>query len=961
VLIALTALSGFFVDVLWFREVGFSQVFWTILRAKALLGVLFGLVFFALLYANLLIVRIITPRYRTLTPDQEIIERYRLAFEPYAWWLLPLIAAVIAAFVGFGVTTQWQTFLLWRNSGGVLFNSTDPVFHRDVSFYVFSLPWLEFLQGWLFSSLVGVAFITAVAHYVWGGIQPQAPRLGEKVSPQVKAHLSVLIGLIFLTKGWGYFLGRFDLLTSGRGVVTGASYTDVNAQLPALKILVFIAVVCAILFLVNIRLRGWALPVIAVGLLALASITAGGAYPAFVQRFRVAPQEFQKERPYIVHNIDATRAAFGLDKVEEQNRGVEPAVTDAEVNDNATTIGNIRLWRPDILLQDFQALQRIKQYYEFTDVDVDRYEINGQRRVVMLSAREVDQNGIPGTGGSWQNRHLVYTHGIGAVATQVNTSNAEGAPEFTLGDIPPSGEPAVTLQGSRIYFGERPQVPFVVVDTKARELDYQDPTNDQIQKTSRYTGTGGIPIGGFFQRALFAWQYRDVNLLISGLIDSDSRIMINLGLQDRAPKAAPFLQFDGDPYAAVVNQRLVWIWDAYTTTNAYPYSEPVNLSSVVTRNPNGPSPTGTVNYIRNSVKVVVDAYTGSITYYAADPSDPILTTWQKAFPGMFTPMDQAPPELQQHFRYPENLFEVQAAQFTNYHVTDPQTFYGKQDFWQVPADPTLSTGTDAFGSTSSSEPMRPYYLLMRLPGEDTESFVLIMPFTPQGRQNLVGWMAAGSDPGSNYGTITSFEFPGGQNVDGPAQVFSRINSDPTFSAQRTLLSSSGSRTAFGDLLVIPLGKGLLYVEPFYVIASQQPAIPELKRVLVVNGGKVGIGTTLPKAIADSVSGVQPPTGGGGNGNGGGGQTGGTVSQQIAALLQSAERHFQAANDALKAGDLATYQSEIQAAQRAIARANALASGSTSGGSSGPTSSGGSGGSPTPTPTASPLASATPSG
>jgi uncharacterized protein len=954
----LTALSGFFVDVLWFREVGFSQVFWTILRAKALLGVLFGLVFFALLYANLLIVRIITPRYRTLTPDQEIIERYRLAFEPYAWWLLPLIAAVIAAFVGFGVTTQWQTFLLWRNSGGVLFHSTDPLFHRDVSFYVFSLPWLEFLQGWLFSALVGVAFITAVAHYVWGGIQPQAAGLGEKVSPQVKAHLSVLIGLIFLTKGWGYYLGRFDLLTSGRGVVTGASYTDVNAQLPALKILVFIAVVCAVLFLVNIRLRGWALPVIAVGLLALASITAGGAYPAFVQRFRVAPQEFQKERPYIVHNIEATRAAFGLDAVREQNRSVEPAVTASEVTDNATTIGNIRLWRPDILLQDFQALQRIKQYYEFTDVDVDRYDINGERRVVMLSAREVDQTGIPGTGGSWQNRHLVYTHGIGAVATQVNTSNAEGAPEFTLGDIPPAGQPAITLQGSRIYYGERPQVPFVVVDTKARELDYQDPTNDQIQKTSRYTGSGGIPIGGFFQRALFAWQYRDVNLLISGLINSDSRIMINLGLQDRAPKAAPFLQFDGDPYAAVVDQRLVWIWDAYTTTNAYPYSEPVNLNGVVTRNPNGPSPTGTVNYIRNSVKVVVDAYNGSITYYAADPSDPILQAWENAFPGMFTPLDQAPPELQQHFRYPENLFQVQAAQFTNYHVTDPQTFYGKQDFWQVPADPTLSTGTDAFGGAASSEPMRPYYLLMRLPDQQAESFVLIMPFTPQGRQNLVGWMAAGSDPGSDYGTLTSFEFPGGQNVDGPAQVFSRINSDPTFSAQRTLLSSSGSKTAFGDLLVIPVGKGLLYVEPFYVIASQQPAIPELKRVLVVNGGKVGIGTTLPQAIADSVSGVQPPPSGGGgtgNGNGGGGQTGGTVSQQIAALLQSAERHFQAANDALKSGDLATYQSEIEAAQRAIAKANALASGSTSGGSGAPSASA------TPSPTASPTVSASPSG
>jgi uncharacterized protein len=953
VLIALTALSGFFVDVLWFREVRYSEVFWTILRAKVLLGLLFGLVFFALLYANLLIVRIITPRYRTLTPDQEVIERYRLAFEPYAWWLLPLIAAVIAAFVGFGVTTRWQTFLLWRNSGGVLFRSADPLFHRDVAFYVFSLPWLEFLQGWLFSALVGVAFITAVAHYVWGGIQPQAPGFGDKVSPQVKAHLSVLIGLIFLTKAWGYYLGRFDLLTSGRGVVTGASYTDVNAQLPALKILVFIAVVCAILFLVNIRLRGWALPVIAVGLLALASITAGGLYPAFVQRFRVAPQEFQKERPYIVDNIKATRAAFGLDQVVEQPRSVEPAVTASEIRDNATTIDNIRLWRPSIILQDFQALQRIKQYYEFSDVDVDRYDINAVRRVIMLSAREVAQDGIPGGGGSWQNRHLVYTHGIGAVAAEVNTATSEGLPEFTLSDIPPQGQPTLTTQGRRIYFGEKPpQVPFVVVDTKAKELDYQNPLNDQQQITSTYTGTGGIPVGGFLKRALFAWQFKDVNLLISGLIDAKSRIMINLAIQQRAPQVAPFLQFDGDPYAAIVGGRLVWIWDAYTTTNAYPYSEPVNLSRVATGNVNGPEPNGTVNYIRNSVKVVVDAYNGSITYYDVNGSDPILQAWKNAFPGMFHPLSDAPVELQQHFRYPENLFQVQSAQFANYHVTDPQTFYGKQDFWQIPTDPTVGSVDQNGLPSPSNTPMRPYYLLMRLPGEQTESFVLIMPFTPQGRQNLVGWMAAGSDPGAEYGKIISFEFPGGQNVDGPEQVFQRINQDPRFSAQRTLLSSSGSSTAFGDLLVIPVGKGLLYVEPFYVIASQQAQpIPELKRVLVVNGGKVGIGTTLPLSLADAVSGAQPPPTGGG---GGGGQTGGTVSQQIAALLQSAEHHFQAANVALKAGDLATYQAQIEAAQRAIAKANQLVSSAASGSNSG------GGSSATPTPTASPLASGSPS-
>lgn len=924
-LIALTALSGFFVDVLWFREVGFSQVFWTILRAKVLLGLLFGLVFFAMLYANLLIVRIITPRYRTLTPDQEIIERYRLAFEPYAWWLLPLIAAVIAAFVGFGVTTRWQAFLLWRNSGGIAFGTTDPLFHRDVGFYVFSLPWLEFLQGWLFSSLVGVTFITAVAHYVWGGIQPQAQAFGEKVSPQVKAHLSVLIGLIVLTKAWGYYLGRFDLLTSGRGVVNGASYTDVNAQLPALKILVFIAIVCAILFLVNIRLRGWALPVIAVGLLALASVMAGAAYPAFVQRFRVDPQELQKEREYIQRNIEATQAAFNLDPehVTTQARGVAP-VSAADIKDNAATISNIRLWRPDTLKTAFDSLQRIRQYYEFADVDVDRYTLsNGDRRVLMVAGREVVQDQIPGGGATWQNKHLVYTHGFGAVAAQVNAATPEGAPAFTLSDIPPQGEPSLDVQ-PRIYFGEATNnvTPFVVVDTGANELDYVNPVNDQDQKTSKYAGDGGIPIGGFVQRALFAWYFRDVNLLISGLVHPDSKILIHQTIEDRVPRAAPFLKFDDDPYAAIVGGRLVWIWDAYTTTDRYPYSQPVDLGGAST----GDQLTGSVNYIRNSVKVVVDAYDGTMTYYVTDESDPIVRVWRNAFPTLFAPMSQAPTELQAHFRYPENLFEVQATQWTNYHVTNPTIFYQKQDFWQIPPDPTTKANAESRGETlAPSEPMRPYYVLMRLPGDTDESFVLIMPFTPQGRQNMVAWMAARSDVGNGYGQLVSYEFPSGQNVDGPSQVFSRIQQDATWSQQQSLLSQGNSRVFYGDFLVVPVSGGLLYVEPVYVQSQQENPIPELKRVLVVSGGTVGLGSTLRDALSAAIAGSVPVEPGGGGG-GGGGPTppSGTVAQQIATLLSEAQRHFDAADQALKSGNLALYQSEINAAEHAIGLANDLA-------------------------------------
>ena len=908
-LIGFSALSGFFVDLLWFREVGFTQVFWTILRTKIALGLIFGAAFFALLYANLLIVRLITPRFRALTPEQEIIERYRMAFEPYAWWLLPVFAAVIAVFVGFGVTTGWRTFLLWRNSSGVTFGTQDPLFHRDVAFYVFSLPWLKFVQGWLFSSLVGVTFITAIAHYLWGGIRPQAPALGDKVTPQVKVHLSVLLGVIVLTKAWGYYLGTFDLLTSRRGVVMGASYTDVKAQLPALRILVFIAIACAVLFLVNIRMRGWALPVIAVGLLALASVTAGAAYPVFVQQFKVKPQELERERPYIIDNIAATRAAFGLDVIGSEHPTVAPEVTAQQIKQNTATISNIRLWRPDVLKENFESLERIRQYYEFRDVDVDRYVLNGQRRVVMLSAREVAQNGIPGGGKTWQNQHLYYTHGFGAVAAPVNTATAEGAPDFTLQGIPPVGQPQMLGNGQRIYYGESSQVPFVVVDSGMKELDYQGTQTNEQPFISNYEGTGGIPVGGFFERALFAWRYRDINLLISNLVTDNSRIMIYRDIKERVPKAAPFLEFDGDPYAAIVDSKLVWIWDAYTTTGQYPYSQEVDLNDVVTQGTGTPPLTGNVNYIRNSVKVVVDAYEGTMTYYVSDPNDPIIRVWENTFPDLLRPITDASADLMAHFRYPENLFQVQAAQYANYHVTDPSVFYGQQDFWQVPPDPTTATEGVA---------MRPYYVLMRLPGEPDEKFVLILPFTPQGRQNMVAWMAANSDPGSDYGKIVSYEFSSGASVvDGPAQVFSRINQDARFSQERTLLGQGGSTVLFGDFLVIPIDTGLLYVEPVYVRSKQTSAIPELKRVVVVNGGKVGVGYDLRTAIADSLSGQVTPPGGGGGG-------GGTVQEQIAALLQQAADHFAAAEAALKAGDLATYQTEVNAAQAAVDQANQLA-------------------------------------
>jgi uncharacterized protein len=939
IVVAFTALSGFFVDVLWFREVGFSDVFWKIFRTKVVLGLVFGIAFFVLLYVNLWIVRRITPRYRPLTPEQEIIERYRMQFEPYAWWLVPVFAAVIAFFVGLGVTNQWRTFLLWQNAGGVTFGEPEKLFGRDAAFYVFSLPWLEFLQGWMFSALVGTLLISGLAHYLWGGIRPNAPAFGEKVTPQVKAHLSVLLGLIMLTKAWGYYLGQFDLLTSGRGVVAGASYTDVNANLPALRILVFIAIACGGLFLVNIRLRGWALPVIAVGLLALVSITAGAAYPGFVQRFRVAPQEFQREQPFIERNIAATRRAFNLDLITSQPRLLSGAVTAQDIQDNQASVQNIRLWRPSILIQNYAALQRIRAYYEFHDIDVDRYTIGDARRLVMISAREVAQNQIPG-GGTWQNQHLVYTHGFGAVASQVNTATSEGQPLFTLRDIPPVGEPALEGDGQRVYFGEGEDVPFVVVNSGVEELDYQGTAaDDQEQRSFKYTGQGGIPIGGLFQRALFAWRFRDINLLISDLVRGDSRIMLYRSIQERVPRAAPFLQFDSDPYSAIVDGRLVWIWDAYTTTDQYPYSQPVTLDDVTTQpDPRTfPSLFGSANYIRNSVKVVVDAYEGTMEYYISDEADPIIQVWRNTFPELFTPMSEAPAELLDHFRYPENLFQVQASQFTSYHVTDPDVFYGKQDFWAIPLDPAeaplaVEGGGQAAGG-GGTPLMRPYYVLMRLPGETGETFSLILPFTPAERQNMIAWLAAKSDPGESYGEMISYEFPSGRNVDGPTQIFARINADSQFASERTLLGQSGSKIRFGDFLVMPIEDALLYVQPVYVQSDQENSIPELRRVIVVNGDAIGIGSTLSQALTDALGETVPPPPDGGEPP----PPQGSVDERVRALLQQADEHFVLADQALRNGDLGTFQTEIEAAQAAIEQAQALIDG-------------GSGASPSPSPT-----------
>ena len=898
-LILFGAGATFYTDLLWFRETGFESVFTKQIWTKFLLGLTFGAIFAAFMLVNLWVVQKITSPYRLFTMQDQVLERYRATLRPYVRWGVVGLSLLFGLFAGSGATSQWRKWLLFSHAEN--FGIQDPQFFKDVGFYVFRLPFLRFLFTWSFSSLVIITLVVGAAHYFMGGIR--AAPAGERVTPQVKAHLSVLLGFVVLLKAWGYRLDQFELNYSGRGQVTGASYTDVNAQLPALKLLVIIAIVAGILFLINIRLRGWVLPAAAIGILALTSILVGGLYPALVQRFRVTPNELLREQTFIQRNIIFTRQAFGIDDAEVREFPAEERLDAAAIQRNGPTVQNIRLWAPEVLQKTNTQLQRIRSYYEFLDVDVDRYTFGGGTRQVMLSAREISQQALRPEARTWLNSHLVYTHGYGVVASRVDRVTPEGRPDYIIRDIPgtaASGVPQVTEP--RIYFGESEDTPFVVVRSKQQELDY--PLGDSIQTTS-YTGKGGVELDSIFRRAAFAWRFRDFNLLISGAIKPDSRIIFRKTVGERLRQVAPFLKLDGDPYMAIVGGRITWIQDGYTSTDMYPYAERVDLRSILTK---ATSPTGRINYIRNSVKATVDAMDGTITLYVVDESDPVIRAWRRIFPTIFRSASAVSPELRAHFRYPEDLFLVQSDRYTTYHIKDAPGFYAKEDAWRIPRDPTMSEG----------QTFQPYNVIMRLPGEQDAQFILMLPFTPFSpneqtpRQNMTAWLAARSDP-EGYGQLISFVMPRQKLVFGPEQIYARINQDPQISAQLSLWKQGGSTVTHGNLLVIPIEESLLYVHPLYLSADRN-AVPEMKRVVVVAGEVVKMGVTLDQAIkAVFGQGAAAPVEGQ--------PTTGTPTGDIDALLAEAAQHFEAADRALRAGDLATYAQEIAAAQAAVEQAN----------------------------------------
>jgi uncharacterized membrane protein (UPF0182 family) len=715
----------------------------------------------------------------------------------------------------------------------------------------------------------------------------------------------VLLGLIVLVKAWGYRLDQFGLLFSSRGPqVTGASYTDTHAQLPALKLLMILAIIISVLFFVNARFKNWLLPIGGIALLLLTSIVAGGIWPTAVQRLSVTPNERLRERLYIQRNIDATRFAYGINKVEVKPFSASAPLQASDISKSQSTVQNIRLWDPGVLINQYLSLQRIKQYYEFLPAaaDVDRYQFNGAERQVMLAAREISPTHLSSQAQTWLNTHLVYTHGYGVVASRVDRVTGEGQPDFIIQNIPPAsdeGGPAITEP--RIYYGEHEETNFVVVDTNQKELDY--PSGDAFTQYT-YQGTGGIKLSNFFKRAAFAWRFRDVNLLISGAITKDSRLMFRRVVPDRIQRIAPFIQLDSDPYIAIIDGRLKWIVDGYTSTAMLPYSQRLNFGAVSDN-----SVTGVGNYIRNSVKFVVDAKDGTIDSYAWDATDPILQAWMKIFPSSFKPKSAMSPGLLAHVRYPEGLFKLQTYQYSNYHMTAADDFYAKQDSWLVANDPNSPT------SAGGTSPVTPYYLLMKLPDEKGLDFVLVRPFTPVQRQNLTAYMVAHADP-LDYGRLVTYAFPSGDTTFGPEQVQARINQDPLVSQQLTLWGQQQSTVIKGNILIVPIANSLLYVQPLY-LQGQGANIPELKRVVAVSGGNVKMGDTLDQALAAIFGKAAPSVIEGGTASG----------KSLKDLIAEAILHDQRAQEALKNGDFATYGTEIAAERKALDEA-AKAAGAT---------------------------------
>jgi uncharacterized membrane protein (UPF0182 family) len=875
----LTLFVEYYGDWLWFQNIGFAEVFTTILGAKVLAFAVFFTIFGMFAGANIVIARrwgSPTRAIRVATPEQPLSALGIIFHETYANYVWAIIVLFLSFVMGSSASKSWMTFLQFLNR--TAFGVYDPIFHRDAGFYLFTLPLYNFFQGWYLSTLFLVAMGVGLSYYLDQAIGVQENRF--YIYPRAKSHLGALGGLFFLGIGWTYRLKLYGLMYSSSGVAYGASYSDVYAQIPAYWVLMILALVMTVFLFLMPVLKRWRWVLYTIGVYLVVLIGFSWIYPRIIEQYVVKPNELVKETPYIKNNIKFTRLGFGLDKAQEAPFTVNPGMTYADIQNNEPTIHNIRLWDHRPLIQTYKQLQEIRLYYDFKSVNVDRYQIGNKYTEVALAARELPASLLPAQARTWVNMHLVYTHGYGLVMSPVNEVTSDGMPNLIIQDIPPrSSSTSTDVTRPEIYYGEETEA-FAIVHTRTKEFDY--PKGNQNVYTS-YEGRGGVQISSFFRRLVYAWNFLDPSVLLSRYITSDSRIMFHRTVTDRDYTIAPFLSYDSDPYLVVGDDgHLYWIHDAYTTSNMFPYSQPLPRKG----NQAGP------NYIRNSVKVVIDAYNGDVSYYIIDPADPLVQTYSKIFPSLFKPLKDMPSFLRKHIRYPMDLFIIQAQMYATYHMTDPQVFYNQEDLWNIPQEIYKNT----------QQAILPYYIIMRLPDTTSEEFILMLPLTPSGKDNMVAWMCARCD-GDSYGQLLIYMLSKEKLIYGPMQIEARINQKPDISSELTLWGQQGSKVIRGNLLIIPIEHSFIYVEPVY-LQSEQSEMPQLKRVIAVQGDQLEMRKDLDEALRAVFSVAAVPQE----------QTAraltGHPSGPLPTMAQEALDHYNKALNYLKQGNWAKYGEEL---------------------------------------------------
>ena len=883
----LNFIIDFVVDWTWFGAIGYLDVFWTVFSTRALLFLTVFAATTIILWANgWLASRLAKPGIgRFLELAGAAVRPPLSANVPdVVRRRLPLFVAGAAAFLGgllaAAEMTNWDVLLKFIYQ--VPYGQRDPIFGNDIGFYLFSLPAYIALKNWMLLTVSLSVLSAGTVYWVCGHIELDGQR--RRISQTAIAHGSALLGVFFAVKAWSYGLDRYLLLYGDNGVVVGASYTDVHVELPVLWLLIGLAVIAAIVSWANLWVRTYKLPLAATALVFGSAFVLAEVFPVLFERLFVKPNELELERPYIQQNITLTRQAYNLHQMATRAFPVEQSLTSASLQANQATIDNIRLWDEPPLMATYRQLQEIRTYYKFGDVDVDRYWLDGAYRQVMLSARELASTLLPSNAQTWVNRHVLFTHGNGVIMSPVTRKSAEGLPVFYLSDIPPVATGGPPVREPRIYYGELTDT-YVLVKGSTPEFDYPK-GKDNVY--APYGGVGGVPVGSAARRALFAWYFNDPNILISSYVTAESRIMFRRTIKERVETIAPFLHLDHNPYLVVSEGRLFWVQDAYTTSDYFPYAVPYDEA-------------GGLNYIRNSVKVVVDAYNGSVDLYLADPSDPIATTYQRIFPGLFEAFAAMPQDLQRHMRYPEDLFLIQAHTYAAYHMEAPEVFYNREDLWQFPRQP----------ADSGTAMMTPYYMIMRLPGEHQAENILMLPMVPSQRENMIAWLAARCDP-PHYGEMIVYEFPKDKLVYGPFQIEARINQNTAISQQLSLWNQLGSRVIRGNLHVIPIDSSILYVSPLYLRASTGQ-IPELKRVIAAYGDQVVMEETLAQALAalftEPLHASQQA----------GVPSRGLMAPPEADRAREALSHYQQAMERLKAGDWQGFGTELDQLRMVLER------------------------------------------